>query len=1610
MRHVGSWSIALSAFALTVVGCSPSFSTDGLDGAAIVSGSLLPLSNGSASSSLSSSLSLSALGGGGHCTDPFAYVCHVADMGDCKGAALGSTPVASDGSYSFRMAELGLPVSSQEIRYAVAIEGCDETYARPITGSKNQDIDLATTLVSYVQTSNAARKLGQVTPSELGSFLSSAVKQLSGSDLSALYVALKTNSSLASHFQTLFGLAPLALEQAAPRVLSMTRPAASFNEGGQLSLAVSTSHWNPSYNTVYAWKLDDNAVLGRSTTLNYTLDPNSQGARTITLYVGADDGSGGLDINKPVASFPMSFTVANTVLPQAPAFSLASPALSSASDPTSTRSLILAVNTGALRANCASFSSLALSEDSSNAPDASEFTLACTSAGTQNLSYSLQSSGDGTKTVALWVKDSSGVISATASSLSVNLDTISPTVTISSSPAALLNASSASVAFTATDVSSIAGFECALDAGGYSACTSPKSYSGLTAGAHTISVRATDAAANVASAATAAFLVDLTAPTVAISSSPASLIGTRSASFAFSGTDESGGSGVASFECSMDAGSYSACTSPASFSSLTDGSHTFRVKAIDGAGNLTATAASSTFSVDATAPTLSISALAGPYTGGTSNNAASVVSVQWTATDSNTASTQSFVLEYSTNNGSSWNSLGAKSAANGPLSAQAFSYAWTVPSGIDTAQAKVRVLFTDLAGNVATPVVTPTFAIDSTKPTISSFVLAGGSATTALPTVAAALSASDPGADSSGVVSMQIGENSTSGSTWSNHASASTFLVSQTNGPKTVYVWVKDAAGNVSDSASYNISLDFGNPPVVAITGPAAGATYNPGDVVPISWDCQTTSSVGLAALPVPFIRYTIDDGVTFFDIVLDRTNNDSSTTGSYNWTVPATAPTTPSATSMTNKPFRILVGCKSAAGVVSTAYSQPVSTGGWSVFMGDPTFADVNVNATNAVAATAPGSRSTLASDTQGNIFYTKSNQALMRIDAATGYVTLFGGNLYANGCTWASGRAVSEVGYDRITNPVLVGANSGATALYVTSNSCGKVYSIRAVDGIVLDAWTLSPGVSKVSFVAGGRYLFWDYWSGADNALYRMDLGVSGSSAIRIAGNGTTLSALPTVGQDALQIGGPNPSGNVHRLFATSDAKRVYFSGAGDATLIRYDDPEGDGTYLVGALITGSAVDSTGCTATRFDSKVYCQPRHVGRTINVFDLATETWGPTRIVPFTNNDNGGFLWISTSDSRLLTFYSLNAIHSIDTTNMGSALAYTLIAGKPLSIFGNGSDPSQVAFQNVFDMHYYPGSQRLYVGNSGHLRLVDMSVAQYTTSTIYTAIASAGRRIGFNLAETTAVSTPDTCGSGTKIFKANLASGALMASPMSSICGSTAGYPIAASTPAPASSAGTYFTFGVSGIYTNHTMPVVHANGKTYFGAASGINNVFIWSTDGTNVVRVAGKTGAGGYSSDDHGTAALGATLKNTRMMQELTDGDLLIWDGDFLRRITTGSQVAGSACPNGGVAPCIYDLVDFRLAAGFTSGTVFRDAYYDATSEISGVSGSGVTYYVTGANVVRKFVPATISAGVVASATDTAYSFNGTTLSGDIRLALTPAGLLVVQPTKRRILRVSP
>jgi hypothetical protein len=78
---------------------------------------------------------------------------------------------------------------------------------------------------------------------------------------------------------------------------------------------------------------------------------------------------------------------------------------------------------------------------------------------------------------------------------SFTIDTTAPTLNVD--PVASPTDNPVTVTFTASDADSGLGtIQCRLDGGAYSTCTSPSVYTGLTAGAHTVDVKATDLAGN----------------------------------------------------------------------------------------------------------------------------------------------------------------------------------------------------------------------------------------------------------------------------------------------------------------------------------------------------------------------------------------------------------------------------------------------------------------------------------------------------------------------------------------------------------------------------------------------------------------------------------------------------------------------------------------------------------------------------------------------------------------------------------------------------------------------------------------------------------------------------------------------------------------------------------------------------------------------------------------------------------------------------------------------------------------------------------------------------------------------------------------------------------
>ena len=294
------------------------------------------------------------------------------------------------------------------------------------------------------------------------------------------------------------------------------------------------------------------------------------------------------------------------------------------------------------------------------------------------------------------------------------VDNTAPNTTIDSSPADPSNDATPTFGFSSTETGST--FECRVDGGSWTACTTPHTTAALGEGSHTFDVRATDVAGNTdATPASQTWTIDLTAPNTSIDSAPPALDGDATPTFAFSSADTG-----ATFECRIDGGSWTPCTSPHTTAALTDGGHTFDVRAVDAAGNDDATPASHTWSIDLGPPSVTITSPT------TYINAAdpSTYTVTTTSPDGDI----DHVNFYECSNASidcatgSWTQFDSDNAAP-------FSGSWSTP-GTDGARA-IRAVAVDAALNTGADV--RTITIDRTAPSGVTISYANGYAFGSVP-------------------------------------------------------------------------------------------------------------------------------------------------------------------------------------------------------------------------------------------------------------------------------------------------------------------------------------------------------------------------------------------------------------------------------------------------------------------------------------------------------------------------------------------------------------------------------------------------------------------------------------------------------------------------------------------------------------------------------------------------------------------------------------------------------------------------------------------------------------------------------------------------------------
>lgn len=212
-------------------------------------------------------------------------------------------------------------------------------------------------------------------------------------------------------------------------------------------------------------------------------------------------------------------------------------------------------------------------------------------------SYVLSNLADGPHTLSVRAKDGNGNLDPTPASHSWTTLAPPETAIVSGPPESPLTTSDTTATFTFSSNQAGSTFECSLDEFAFVACASPVTYTGLAVQDHTFAVRAVNSRGQVDATPaeyewTIVLPPDTTAPETTISSTPPASTSSTSASFAFSSNEDG-----STFECSLDGSAFTLCVSPRTYSGLSVSSHTFRVRAVDPAGNVDASPALYTWTV-----------------------------------------------------------------------------------------------------------------------------------------------------------------------------------------------------------------------------------------------------------------------------------------------------------------------------------------------------------------------------------------------------------------------------------------------------------------------------------------------------------------------------------------------------------------------------------------------------------------------------------------------------------------------------------------------------------------------------------------------------------------------------------------------------------------------------------------------------------------------------------------------------------------------------------------------------------------------------------------------------------------------------------------------------
>lgn len=1123
-------------------------------------------------------------------------------------------------------------------------------------------------------------------------------------------------------------------------------------------------------------------------------------------------------------------------------------------------------------------------------------------------------------------------------------------------------------------------YQCSLDGADWYDCTSPQSLTGLSSGAHTFKVMAISSTGKTQRESSQTWIVDTDIPVLTVSQTPTALNNSTTATFAFDATDAT--TVIAGYECEHTSSinpssAFTSCSSLVPLVGLNEGTHTYKIRAVDAAGNRSAESSYS-WTVDLTPPSIQLTAKPAAAT---------------------TSSSATFSFTNNETGGASFNGYECK------LDSASFS---TCVSGVSFSSLSqgthsFSIRASDTVGNLST--LTYSWIVDSGVVTLSTFTIANDSATIGFAYTTTQLAATSAFAAITGMRFSELSD--FSDATWVPFAANGTVTLKNPGGLKTLYAQVRNAAGTVSNTLSDNITLDLGNPPIISISSPLGGQNYTPGSsTIPIQWSCSPGAGpIPLATNPISSIKYTVDDGVTFHTIATNLPNNLTATTGSYSWSMPTVTPTSQTITAST--PLKILVTCASEAGVVTSAISNSVNSK-WTVLIGEPGNLNdgVHINAADLTANVSTGMFGYFA-DSQNRIYFTKYN-SISSVNPETGLVNSWLGEPYTASCDFAN---------SKFTAPIILDINESDEML-IFSYPCSMVARIRISDKSVLWSKQLPP-INSISAVLNKEqnsslryvktgHLF--YFS--NESFWLVDLNSTAKTPVLVLGTPGACGTLGAVGTMADVSPIPCPTSDLYLTIVRPDLNKIWIQINGSTFELQQQGAYGK--YQIAKV--GMTTDTWGsffnrCTQISSQpNKLYCiRAQYEGNKIAYFDLTTETWSATFNLDKHYKNMSTIYYLGSAKDFIYAFSTTtNELYKV--VDDEGTFTNSFVAGTPFFTYGNGSDPGKTAFTQISSIAYESTSQNLYVRGPRHLRRLHIN----TTTP------------GAEVIDTVATGFHGTAGNSSAYASLTVSSGGIAA--FSQIAGTPANlwssYNLTAWASSTAeqtltigpyyyqatSAASTYPSLGVGEFNASGTSYNLHAtrkigtflpNGKLYFYGSSGLldeSDLWIFESDSSTgkIKPIAGGAGAASYVATDHGQLALGAYLSDIYGMQPDSNGDLLVFDGNRLRKITVTTESAN---------PKIYDVINFATLTNAPTVANWNHAVYDEStgwSYFAAANNSAINQVaqVWAAHSNPGFQEISTAGWVLPSQLSTFRVIN---------LAVTPLGLVLLDTSKKRLLKTS-